>query len=192
MNWMRNLVLLNNNYWKRQTDNNKTLILFFYWLKTVTPCSKFCINITHLNESEALITVMSEFLFCEGFSLGHVIITTIIMRKSVSISHWIRESMSKCHWIRRATSHVHSVTFWACRPLELENLYMDVIGNLLYLIWIRECIELACEFRGPKIFAAREKHVERNSCSIGVHWSRRYRKMAGKDRWGRKGLCHFR
>ena len=59
MNSMRNLVLLINNYWKQQTDNNKTLILFFYWLQTVTPCSKFCINITHLNESETLITVMT-------------------------------------------------------------------------------------------------------------------------------------
>ena len=62
-----------------KTDNNKTLILFFYWLKIVTTCSRFCINITHLNESEALITVMPEFFLCEGFSLGHVIITTIIM-----------------------------------------------------------------------------------------------------------------
>ena len=52
-------------------------------LKTVTSCSKLCINITHLNESEALITVMSEFFFSEGFSLGHVNITTII--KSVMI-----------------------------------------------------------------------------------------------------------
>ena len=49
------------------------------WLKTVTPCSKFCINISHLNESETLKSVMSEFFFCEGFSLGHVIITTIII-----------------------------------------------------------------------------------------------------------------
>ena len=48
------------------------------WLKTVTPCSKFCINISHLNESETLKTVMSEFFFCEAFSPGHVIITTII------------------------------------------------------------------------------------------------------------------
>ena len=63
MNWMRNLVLLINNYWKQQTDNNKTLISFFYWLKTVIPCSKFCINITHLNESEALMTVMSGSFF---------------------------------------------------------------------------------------------------------------------------------
>ena len=78
MNWTRNLVLLMNNYWKQQTDNNKTLILFFYWLKTDT-CSKFCINISHLNESETLKSVMSELFFCEGFSLGHVIITTIII-----------------------------------------------------------------------------------------------------------------
>ena len=52
--------------------------MFFYWLKTVTSSSRFCINITHLNESETLITVMSELFFSEGFSLGHVIITTII------------------------------------------------------------------------------------------------------------------
>ena len=51
--------------------------MFFYWLKT---CDiKLEISITHLNESETLISVMSELFFCEGFSLGHVIITTIIM-----------------------------------------------------------------------------------------------------------------
>ena len=50
----------------------------FNWLKRMTSSSRFCINISHLNESETLITVMSEFIFCEGFSLGHVIITTII------------------------------------------------------------------------------------------------------------------
>ena len=55
------------------------------WLKTVTPCSKFCINISHFDESETLKTVMSEFLFCEGFSPGHVIITTIIKRKNIGL-----------------------------------------------------------------------------------------------------------
>ena len=36
----------------------------------------------HMNESQALITVMSEFFFGEGFSLGHVVITTIINRNA--------------------------------------------------------------------------------------------------------------
>ena len=76
---MRNLVLLINNYWKQQTENNETQKMFFYWLKTVTSSSRFYINITHLTESETLITVMSELFFCEGFWLGHVIITTIII-----------------------------------------------------------------------------------------------------------------
>ena len=62
-NWIRNLVLWINNYWKQQTDNNKTQIMFIHWLKTVTPCSKFCINISHFNKSETLKTVMSEFFF---------------------------------------------------------------------------------------------------------------------------------
>ena len=44
----------------------------------MTPCSKFCINISLLNESETLKTVMSELFFSRSFSLGHVIITTII------------------------------------------------------------------------------------------------------------------
>ena len=40
-----------------------------------------------MNESEALITVMSEFFFfCEGFSLGHVIITTTIITWNKDIS----------------------------------------------------------------------------------------------------------
>ena len=63
---MRNLVLLINNYWKQQTENNKTQIMFIHWLKTVTSSSRFCINITHLNESETLITVMLFFL-CRFF-----------------------------------------------------------------------------------------------------------------------------
>ena len=50
----------------------------------MTPCLKFCLNITHLNESGTLITVMSELFFGEGFSLGHVIITTIISKHSNS------------------------------------------------------------------------------------------------------------
>ena len=35
---------------------------------------------THLNQSETKITLMSELFFCEGFSLVHVIITTMIRR----------------------------------------------------------------------------------------------------------------
>ena len=35
-------------------------------------------KLDHLNQLEAQITMMSELFFCEGFSLGHVIITTII------------------------------------------------------------------------------------------------------------------
>ena len=78
-NWMKKLAFNRIVYQQLlKTENNKTQIMFFYWLKTVTSCSKFCINITHLNESGTLITVMSEFFFCEGFSFGHVIITTII------------------------------------------------------------------------------------------------------------------
>ena len=34
---------------------------------------------THLNQSETQITVMSKLFFCEGYSLVHVIITTIII-----------------------------------------------------------------------------------------------------------------
>ena len=66
-NWIRNLVLLINNYWKQQTDNNKILILFYYWFKTVTSCSRFWTNLTNLNKSVDLITVMSEFLFLWRF-----------------------------------------------------------------------------------------------------------------------------
>ena len=62
------------------------------WWKTVTPCSKFCINISHLNESETLKIVMSEFFCCEGFSLGHVIITTIINYTSKTETNLIAES----------------------------------------------------------------------------------------------------
>ena len=64
---MKNLVLLINNYWKQQTENNETQKMFFYWLKTVTSSSRFCINITHLHESETLITVMSELFFLWRF-----------------------------------------------------------------------------------------------------------------------------
>ena len=37
---------------------------------------------THLNQSETKLTMMSELFFCEGFSLDHVFITTIINRKN--------------------------------------------------------------------------------------------------------------
>ena len=85
-NWMRNLVLHILPYWKQQTKNNNIHVLASTWLKTVTSCSKFYINITHLNESESLITVMSELFFSEVFSPGHVIITTIIIAKLVFFS----------------------------------------------------------------------------------------------------------
>ena len=35
-------------------------------------------KLSHLSQSVTLKTVMSELFFCEGFSVGHVIITTII------------------------------------------------------------------------------------------------------------------
>ena len=35
-------------------------------------------KLAHLNQLETQITVMSELFFSQGFSLGHVIITTII------------------------------------------------------------------------------------------------------------------
>ena len=35
-------------------------------------------NLTHLDQSETLITVMSSSFYFKGFSLGHIIITTII------------------------------------------------------------------------------------------------------------------
>ena len=64
---MVNLVLWVNNYWKQQTENNETQKMCFYWLKTVTSSSRFCINITHLNKSETLITVMSRVIFLWRF-----------------------------------------------------------------------------------------------------------------------------
>ena len=36
-------------------------------------------ELAHLNQSQTQITVMSELFSSEGFSLGHVTITTIIM-----------------------------------------------------------------------------------------------------------------
>ena len=36
-------------------------------------------KLAHLNQLETQITVMSELFFSQGFSLGHVFITTIIM-----------------------------------------------------------------------------------------------------------------
>ena len=38
---------------------------------------------TRLNQSETQITVMSDLFFCEGFSLVHVIITTIIKKRDI-------------------------------------------------------------------------------------------------------------
>ena len=39
---------------------------------------KILSKLSHLSQSETLKTVMSELFFCEGFSVDHVIITTII------------------------------------------------------------------------------------------------------------------
>ena len=39
--------------------------------------------LSHLSQSVTLKTVMSELFFCEGFSAGHVIITTIIIETKV-------------------------------------------------------------------------------------------------------------
>ena len=50
--------------------------MFFYWLKTVTSCTEFCINKTHLHQSKTLKTVMSGWFFWWSFSLVHIIITT--------------------------------------------------------------------------------------------------------------------
>ena len=43
-NWMRTLVLRVTNYWKQQMENNKTQMMLFYWLKTVTSSSKSGMN----------------------------------------------------------------------------------------------------------------------------------------------------
>ena len=43
-------------------------------------------KLAHLNQLETQTTVMSEFFFFQGFSLGHVIITTIITNFVSSIT----------------------------------------------------------------------------------------------------------
>ena len=48
---------------------------------------------THLNQSQAQITMMSELFFCEGFSLVHIIITTII-RPYAILFIWIADDVS--------------------------------------------------------------------------------------------------
>ena len=154
---MRNLVLLINNYWKQQTDTYKTLILFFYWLKTVTPCSKFCINITHLNKSEALITVMSESFFREGFSLGHVIITTIIIlsvpqmsSRQITLKYKLTRLTCWCInrlWLSKFTEHIfvweRCFIFWDKNPVVRAHLpeehleYMTMLNKTLLSYKIR-------------------------------------------------------
>ena len=42
-------------------------------------------KLAHLNQIENQITVMSELLFSEGFSHGHVIITTTIMTTNTKL-----------------------------------------------------------------------------------------------------------
>ena len=82
-------------------------MLAFNWLKSMTSSSKFCINISHLNESETLKTVMSEFFLCEVFSPGHVLITTIIKTSGdiINLQRWIWDrGVSPSHgWSGRVT-----------------------------------------------------------------------------------------
>ena len=59
---------------KQQNTNNVFLLVENCDIKL-----KILNKSTHLNQSETQITVMSDFFFCEGFSLVHVIITTIII-----------------------------------------------------------------------------------------------------------------
>ena len=96
------LVLWINSYWKQQTVFNKTGKMSFDLLKTVTSSSKFCRNITHLNESQALITVMSELFFLWRFSLGHVIIITIISNRisriCIKCHYWPKKACKKFNW----------------------------------------------------------------------------------------------
>ena len=69
---MRNLVLLINNYWKQQTENNKTQIMYFNWFENCDIMLEILNNLTHLDQSQTLITVMSSSFYFESFSLGHV------------------------------------------------------------------------------------------------------------------------
>ena len=159
---MRNLVLLINNYWKQQTDNNKTLILFYYWLKTVTSCSRFWINLTNLNESKALITVISEFFFCEGFSLGHVIITKII-------SHTNKKTA--CNTDKNHSSAANSKLKRGIMSVYLTYLCINLIG--FYMFWLS--LVSWVNFTSPKAVYAKtllfitiswRKHCHKPDCPV--------------------------
>ena len=71
-------MLLINNYWKQQTENNKTQIMFSYWLKTVTSSSRFWINQPIWTNLRPRQLWCQTYFFGEGFSLVHILITTII------------------------------------------------------------------------------------------------------------------
>ena len=122
---MRCLVLWINIYRKQQTENNKTQGMFSYLLKTVTSSSKFFINITHLNESEALITVMSELFFFWSFSLGHVIITTIIIKWEV----W-NNTCESVKWVSDISTPVYKCEMRFPRASD-EALSTDSINRLI-------------------------------------------------------------
>ena len=52
---------------------------------------------THFNQSETQINVMSDLSFCEGFSLVHVIITSIIISQtSLRLSYHVHHQPI-CH-----------------------------------------------------------------------------------------------
>ena len=54
---------------------------------------------THLNQSRTQINVMSELFFCEGFSLGHVVITMIIKKTHFSNYIWLISGIKKANLI---------------------------------------------------------------------------------------------
>ena len=53
--------------------------MFFFLGENCDIKLKILNKLAHLNQSEIQITVMLDLFFCEGFSLVHVIITTIII-----------------------------------------------------------------------------------------------------------------
>ena len=69
---------------------------------------------TNLNQSGTQINVMSELFFCEGFSLGHVIITTIIINQEGQYDAGCSEEMttnSMCSDVVKALSSKSYVHF---------------------------------------------------------------------------------
>ena len=68
----------------RKKQNTDTVLLF------VENCDvklEIFNKLTHLNQSQILITVMSDLFFCEGFSVVHVIMTTIISNHTFLFQH---------------------------------------------------------------------------------------------------------